>query len=177
MKDEPAATSLGSEAQLALERERFERWKKTRPISHDGARVVVNDRLYWAPLVTPVSQSRVALVSSLGVHLKSDPPFDILDPEGDQTIRFISGDVDSGDLMATHGHVDTRASNEDINVGFPIDRLRELVDEGRVGAVAPTHFGIMGWCPQVERMRDGVAPQIIERLRSEQVDAVVLVPG
>lgn len=169
--------SLGSEAQRALETERFERWKRTRPISHDGASVVVNDDLYWTPLAKPLARTTVALVSSLGVHHKSEEPFDILHPDGDQRISFIPGDIDATELTATHGHVDTRASREDINVGFPIDRLREFAASGRIGAVARTHFGIMGWCPKVERMRDDVAPRIIERLREDGTEAVVLVPG
>ena len=60
---------------------------------------------------------------------------------------------------------------------FPIDRLREFAEAGRIGGVAPTHYGIMGFCPPVERMRDEVGVQIAKRLRDDAVDAVLLVAG
>ena len=166
-----------SSVERALDAERFERWARKLPEVHEGAAVIVNDELYWTPLVKPLAESTMAIVSSFGVHERDDEAFDLLDPEGDLSIRFIPGTIDATTLAASHGHVDTTSANTDINVAFPIDRLRELVDEGRIGRVADTHYGIMGWCPRVERMRDEVAPQIIERLRTEAVDAVLLVPG
>lgn len=170
-------SSIGADAQRSVDDERFEKWLRNIRESHDGAEPLVNDELHWAPLRVPVSEATVALLSSCGVHRRSEPPFDILDPEGDTTIRYLPGDVSSATLMATHGHIDTTSANEDINVVFPIDRLRELADRGRVGRVAATHYGLMGWCPKVARMRDDVAPRIVERLREDGVDALLLVPG
>lgn len=169
--------SSGAAIQRALEAKRFEDWKRDVFAAHDGHTPVINDQLYWSPLDKPLSHCTVAIVSSVGVHRKFDVPFDIENPEGDPSVRFIPDSTSSADLVATHGHLDTSSMNRDINVGFPIDRLRELVGEGRVGAVAKTHYGIMGWCPRVERMRDEVAPQMINRLKQDNVDAVVLVPG
>jgi D-proline reductase (dithiol) PrdB len=176
MTDQLGEETAGAASQRALDEERFMNWVDNIAQVH-GARAVVNDDLYWAPLTKPLSESTVAILTSIGVHLKSDPPFDILDEGGDTSIRFIPGDVDTNDLMATHGHVDTQSVNEDINVALPLDRLREMAASGRVGRVAATHYGVMGWCPPVEKMRDEVAPQIIERLKSDAVDAVLLVPG
>lgn len=169
--------STGAAVQRALESERFENWKRDVSAAHDGHMPVINEKLFWSSLDKPLARCTVAIVSTLGVHRKADVPFDIEDPEGDPSIRYVPESVSSADLMATHGHLDTSSMNKDINVGFPIDRLRELVSEGRIEAVAKTHYGIMGWCPRVERMRDEVAPQIIRRLKKDNVDAVLLVPG
>lgn len=177
MNGDPTGESSGAAVQRALEKERFENWKRDVFAAHDGHAPVINEELYWSPLDKPLSRCSVAIVSTLGVHGTSDVPFDIENPEGDPSIRYIPEGTNSADLMATHGHLDTDSMNRDINVGFPIDRLRDLVSEGRVGALAKTHYGIMGWCPRVERMRDEVAPQIIRRLEKDNVDAVLLVPG
>lgn len=176
MSDAKEKESGGAVAQRRLDEERFLNWVENIAAVH-GARAVVNDDLYWAPLNKPLSGCNVAILTSIGVHLKEDPPFDILSEDGDTSIRFIPGDVDTSELIATHGHVDTHAANEDINVALPLDRLREMAASGRVGGVANTHYGIMGWCPPVEKMRDEVAPQIIETMKQDDVDAALLVPG
>ncbi|MCC7103705.1 MAG: hypothetical protein IT307_01060 [Chloroflexi bacterium] len=166
-----------SELQRQIEAERFEKWKKNIEGTHAGGHFLPNDRLYWSPLTRPLSQATVALVTSIGVHLKTQQPFDILDPHGDPTIRDIPGDVDTRDLMATHGHVDTGPANTDPNVALPIDRLRELVAAGRVGAAARRHYGLMGFCPAIERMRDEVGPEIARRMHEDGVDAAILTAG
>jgi D-proline reductase (dithiol) PrdB len=166
-----------SDLQRQIEAERFEKWKKGIESGHAGGHFLPNEALYFTPLARPLAQSTVALITSLGVHLKSDRPFDILNPHGDPTIREIPGDVDSAELMATHGHLDTGPANQDINVALPIDRLRELAASGRIGRVAQTHYGLMGFCPEIERMRDEVGPELARRLHDQRVDAVVLTAG
>ena len=53
----------------------------------------------------------------------------------------------------------------------------ELVDEGRVGAVAPSHFSVMGYQQAgLEVWRSETAPAIVERLRDEGTDGLILAP-
>ena len=166
-----------SEIKDRIWQQRFRDWAASLSGSHEGGHFVPNERLYWTPLTKPLAECTVALVSSAGVHLRSQAPFDLLDPLGDPTIREIPGDTDTADLKASHAHVDTAPANEDINCVLPLDRLREFAEAGRIGRVAPTHYGIMGFCPPVERMRDEVGLQIARRLKEEAVDAVLLVAG
>lgn len=166
-----------SKTKLQYYEQRIKDWSASLAKSHEGGHFVPNDELYWTPLAKPLKDCTVALVSSTGVHLKSQEPFDLLEPLGDPTIREIPGDVDSAELMASHAHVDTVPANEDINCVFPIDRLREFAEAGRIARVAPTHYGIMGFCPPVERMRDEVGTQIARQLHQEGVDAALLVAG
>lgn len=168
--------TTGAATQRAMDEERFHKWMKNIVELHNG-RAIINDELYWTPVAKPIQESTVAIVSSIGIHHRSEPAFDILDEEGDISIRFIPRDVDSSQLMATHGHVDTQSANQDINIALPIDRLREFAEQGRIGGVANTHYGIMGWCPPVDRMRDEAAPQIIDRMKNDEVDIALLVPG
>jgi D-proline reductase (dithiol) PrdB len=166
-----------SKAKLDYYEQRINDWSASLAKSHEGGHFLPNEELYWTPLDKPIEECTIALVSSAGVHLRSQEAFDLLEPLGDPTIREIPGDVDSTELMASHAHVDTVPANEDINCVFPIDRLREFSEVGRIGKVASTHYGLMGFCPPVERMRDEVGTQIAKQLHEEGVDAVLLVAG
>lgn len=81
----------------------------------------------WARVTRPVKDAVVALVSTAGVHLESDRPFDMTGPEGDPSFREIPGDVDPRRLTITHKYYDHAAADRDINVVLPLERLRELV--------------------------------------------------
>lgn len=131
----------------------------------------------WASFDKPYSESRIALISSAGVHLKSDGPFDMEDRDGDPTFRMVPGDVESGDLTVSHSHYNTADALKDINVVFPIDRLREMVRRELIGSVAPRNFGFMGFIPKVEPLLKKYAPQVAGMLKEDQVDAVVLAPA
>ncbi len=121
----------------------------------------------------PLSQRRVALVTSAGLHRASDPAFSMVD----LSYRVIPGDVAADDLAMTHSsvHFDRTGFREDVNVVFPIDRLRELERDGVIGSVASHHYSLMGagWLPhQIEpTMRE-----LARLLREDEVDAVCLVP-
>jgi D-proline reductase (dithiol) PrdB len=133
----------------------------------------------WARVRKPVKDSAIALVTTAGVHLASDAPFDMSDPEGDPSFRVIPSDADPTRLRITHKYYDHGAADQDINVVLPVSRLRELVAEGRVGAVAPRIYGFMGHIDGRHLMTliDEPAPAVADRLRADGADAVVLTPA
>ncbi len=139
-------------------------------------RGVVSTGVPWTPLRKPLTACRVALITTAGVHLDSDPPFDLDSREGDPTFRRIPGEVDPRRLRISHAHYDSRDAERDVNVVFPIERLRELAAEGRIGAVAPVHYGF-GWIRAVDRLVRDTAPRVARELLEARVDAVVLTPG
>ena len=157
--------------------ERFRRWLKLIAEMHDGANFTFNASIAWTPLRKPLADCSVALVSTAGVHLKSQPAHDLLNPHGDASFREIPGNTLAQDLAVDHVHYDTTAANADPNCVFPIDRLRDLVAMGMVGAVAPLHFGFMGFIPDGRLLRDTTAPIVAEQLLAQGTDAVVLTPG
>lgn len=160
--------------------ESYEAWKalvsQARPLGHETV-VTTADPLNWSPLGKPLSESTVALVSTGGVHLTTQEPFDIFAEEGDWTARAIPGDVATEDLSVSHTHYATDDALQDVNVMFPLDRLRELADEGVVGAVSPLHFGLMGFIPDPSMLVSETVPKIGQELLQHGVDAVVLSPG
>ncbi|MDE2572399.1 MAG: hypothetical protein KGM44_07755 [bacterium] len=128
----------------------------------------------YTPFAKDLSQATIALVSTAGVHLKSQEPYHL---DGDSSYREVPGDVSAADLMVTHGHYDTSSALQDINAVFPIDRLRELQREGFIGGVAPLHFGMMGYTLRMKEVIDQTAPEIARRIERSPTDAVLLTGG
>ena len=157
--------------------ERFRRWLKLIAEMHEGANFTANQTISWAPLRKPLTECSVALVSTAGVHLKSQPTHDLLNPHGDASFREIPGDTPTSELAVDHNHYDTSDANEDPNCVFPLDRLRELVNMGMIGSIAPMHYGFMGFVPDGRLLRDTTASIVAEQLLAQGTDVVVLTPG
>ncbi len=132
----------------------------------------------WSPPRVPLAQASVALVTSAGVHLKRDQPFDMRNPDGDASFRVIPGGSALHDLTITHDYYDHRAADRDVNCVFPLERLRELAAAGKVGRVAPRHIGTMGHIlGDQERLMTETAPAIARLLVDDGVNRVVATPG
>ena len=157
--------------------ERFRRWLKLIAEMHEGAHFTANQTIAWESLRKPLSKCSVALVSTAGVHLKSQPAHELLNSHGDASFREIPGDTQMTDLAVDHVHYDKTDANKDPNCVFPLDRLRELVSIGMIGAIAPMHYGFMGFIPDGRLLRDTTAPIVAEELLAQQTDIVVLTPG
>jgi D-proline reductase (dithiol) PrdB len=101
------------------------------------------------------------------------------DKEGDPTFREIRAGARIEDLMITHNYYDHRDADRDVNVVFPIERLRELEAEGVIGGVAPRHFSFMGHIAgrHIETLVNWTGPEVAKRLKEDGVDAVFLTPA
>ena len=127
-----------------------------------------------SPFVTggPLTARRVAIVSSAGLVVRGDNPFRGRDPD----FRVISGATKPNDLLCSHISInfDRTGFQEDWNVVFPLDRLRELAAEGVIGSVAATHYSFMGATDPLQM--EGYARDLASRLKRDGVDAVLLSP-
>lgn len=119
-----------------------------------------------------LSQRRVAIISTAGLGRKSEGGFN----PGDADYRVIPADLPAADLTMSHISVnyDRTGFQEDINIAFPIDRLRELAAAGEIGSVADYHYSFMGATDPAE-MKPAVE-SLIGPLKADGVDAVVLIP-
>jgi D-proline reductase (dithiol) PrdB len=144
-----------------------------------GHRFVESRDIPWARPLKPLSESVVALVTTAGVHLRSQEPFDMHDPDGDPSFRAIPAGVQSGDLTITHKYYDHTAADRDMNVVFPLDRLRDLCAERRIGGMGPIAYGFLGHIdgPRLRILMESTAPEVARRLKAEGIDAVVLTPA
>ena len=135
----------------------------------------------WTPLATPLSKCTVSLVSSAGIALKIDHPFD---PEiarrdpwfADPSYRVVTRTVRTGDVRVCHLHINPAFAEQDLNSVLPAERLEELAEMGEIGAAAPSHYSYMGYTLRPERLLRESLPGMVRQLREEHVDIVVLVP-
>ncbi|MFQ5515145.1 MAG: glycine/sarcosine/betaine reductase selenoprotein B family protein [Myxococcota bacterium] len=136
----------------------------------------------WAPVRRPVAESRIALVTTAGISMKGDRPFDMemerRNPlRGDPSWRRIPALARTGSVEVNHLHIDTGYILRDLNVALPLERLHELTVERIVGEVAPSHYSIMGYQGHDTRELECTsAPEIAEEMRRERVDLALLAP-
>jgi D-proline reductase (dithiol) PrdB len=123
---------------------------------------------------SPVAQRRVAIVTTAGLHTRADRPFS---GAAGMDYRVIPGDVRASDLVMSHLSVnfDRSGFQADWNVAFPLARLKELVRDKIVGAVAAFHYSFMGAISPVTRY-EPKARELAGLLKQDQVDAVLLSP-
>jgi D-proline reductase (dithiol) PrdB len=114
--------------------------------------------------------------------MRGDAPFDMemerqKPTQGDPSWRRLRSDATSATVEANHLHIDTGYIERDLNVALPLDRVHELVAEGVVGAVADSHYSIMGYQGNdSSTLENESGPQIAEAMRSEEVDLALLAP-
>ena len=132
----------------------------------------------WTPLDKPLSEARVAIVTTAGLHLRADQPFNRDHPGGESTYRIIPGNTGPADIVQSHFSIgfDRTAIYRDLNITFPIDRMRELAARGVIGGLAPNHYSFMGALRDCTVIAEQTGPEVAQRLQSEGVDLVFLTP-
>ncbi|MFP6743702.1 MAG: glycine/sarcosine/betaine reductase selenoprotein B family protein [Alphaproteobacteria bacterium] len=120
----------------------------------------------------PLSARRVAIVSTAGLQSRGDRPFS----DDADDYRVIPGSSTAGDIVMSHVSTafDRTGFQQDINVAFPIDRLRELAAEDRIGSVADFHYSVMG--ATAPQHMEAAAHELSGHFKADGVDAVLLVP-
>lgn len=121
----------------------------------------------------PLSECRVGLVATGGVYRVGQTAFTHKD---DTTYRAIPSSVDPSELRVTHFAYDLSDARRDPDVVFPIGALRTLAAEGHIGSVAPDLFTCMGGIYSQRRVREELAPALVERCSADRIDVVLLVP-
>jgi D-proline reductase (dithiol) PrdB len=149
-----------------------ERWARSQDL-------IVKYDTPWAPLSKDLRECRIALVSTAGVHLRSQLPYDMEDKEGDPTFREIPSWIKPEDLMITHNYYDHRDAEQDINIVFPMQRLGELDAAGFIGGIAIRHFSFMGHIigRHIDTLTDRTGPEVARMLKDDGVDAAFLTPA
>ena len=119
-----------------------------------------------------LSERRVAIVTTSGIHLKDDTPFG----PGVGEYRIIPDDANMNDLIMSHisTNFDRTGFQQDLNICFPIDRLREMEKDGEIGSIASHHYAFMGATPPTAM--EAVAKDLAAVLKQDGVDAVLFTP-
>jgi hypothetical protein len=144
----------------------------SRTISRWQLRHVTSEAIPWSPLQRPLREATVALVTTSGVHLREDRPFELAN---DPTFRVIPRTAEAGDLAISHRAYDRTDALRDVSLVFPLQRLREMEAEGAIGRVADRHYGF----GLVRQVADLVAPgqEVGRLLKRDHVDLALFVPA
>jgi D-proline reductase (dithiol) PrdB len=134
----------------------------------------VNDTTPFVAPGKPLPASRLAIVTTAGLHRRGDRPF----VPGDQTYRVIPSETPAADVIQSHTSIgfDRAAIMRDLNISFPIERARDLVARGELGGLGPSCYSFMGALRDVARLEAETGPEVARRLREEGVDAALITP-
>ena len=135
----------------------------------------------WRPGAVPekpLSQSRIAVVTTAAFFRPDQASFDPSIRGGDYSFREISIETDLDTLQIAHKSdaFDHSGIERDKNLALPLDRLRELKAEGCIGEVASRHYSFMGSISAPARLVSVTAPEIARRLAEDGVDGILLTP-
>ncbi len=120
----------------------------------------------------PLSMRRVAIVSTAGLHRRDDRPFQLMSGE----YRIIPGETPTSDLVMSHTstNFDRTGFQQDLNLVFPLDRLRGLAERAVIGSVADFHYSFMGAADPTSM--ESAARDLAGVLKKDNVNGVLLVP-
>ena len=136
----------------------------------------------WTPFEKPLKEATFSAVTSAGISMKADAPFDMerekREPTwGDPSYRAIPRRTTEAEIEVNHLHINTDYIKEDLNVILPLGLMASFEEEGLIGALAPTAYSFYGFQWESEEFLDqGIAP-MTDQMQAEGVDAVLLTPA
>ena len=113
------------------------------------------------------------MICTGGIYVTGQTAFHFKD---DTTYRAIPTDVDTSELRATHFAYDLTDARKDINVVFPIEQLRAMINENSLGSLASNAYTLMGGIYSTRRVVEELIPALVDRVLADEVDVVLLVP-
>ena len=144
---------------------------------YPGSMIEKTDFVPLARGSKPLSECRLAFVSTAGVQPKGTLPFDTVHPVGDYTFRRVPSASRVDELEIHQLKYPTAGANRDLNVIFPIERLRELVTEGGIGGLTEHFFSFIGYNMDPERLERTLAEDIATAVSAEGADIVLAAPA
>ena len=133
----------------------------------------------WTKLEKTLKDCKIVLITTGGIHLKSDKGFNLNDPNGDSSFRRIPFDTDLKDLIITHKYFDHQDADRDPNLILPIEVLNELQAEGTVGPSCENHYSFMGHIeePNLTTLIQKSSVDAAKEIRKHKADIALLVPA
>jgi D-proline reductase (dithiol) PrdB len=128
----------------------------------------------FAPLRKPLRQVKLALVTTAGLHLRGDRTF----TAGDQSYRIIPSNTSATDIIQSHNSIgfDRTAMYRDLNITFPMDRLKELAVLSIIRSTTANYYSFMGAQTNPKRILEETGPEAARLLLEEGADAALLTP-
>ena len=136
----------------------------------------------WTPLKKQIRKTSFALMTSAGINMKKDPPFDVAREKreptwGDPSSRQIPASAGERDIDVNHLHINTDYIKQDINVMLPLKRFQEFEKEGIIGRLASTCYSYYGFQMDPAELLERTMPGVAGQMQAEKVEAVLLTPA
>ena len=155
-----------------------------RPVYEGRGPFPGEDGVVWAQFHKRLAESRIALLTSAGIYLKSSqPPFDLereqANPEwGDPSWRAIPAPAAASDIAVAHLHINDEDLVSDPEIALPMHLLGDLAKEGVIASAATEHASVMGYQERdLQDWRTRTAPELVAHLRDQVVDGLILAPA
>lgn len=144
---------------------------------YPGSMITRDERVPLAHLKGPLSSARLTFVSTAGIQPKGSVPFDTAHPIGDYTFRSVPSSSRTDELEIHQIKYPTFGAHRDLNVIFPIDRLRELADDGTLGGLTDHFFSFVGYNMDPDRVERQLAEDLADAVSKEHADIALLCPA
>ena len=144
---------------------------------YPGSMIHKDDFVPLARPGKPLSECKLVFLSTSGVQPKGTMPFDTVHPVGDYSFRRVPSSSRVDDLEIHQLKYPTSSANRDLNVIFPIERLRELADEGVIGGLADNFYTFIGYNMDPERLERPLAEDIATAISEEGADIALAAPA
>ena len=132
----------------------------------------------FTKLRKPLSDCKVGLIGTSEVAVRFDPETEEnpIVEEDFRGIYTIPTDTPTEKFYSRTASFDRHATHlDDVNAYYPIDRLREAVTDGRVGAMPERVLGAYNNYSQ-RKVLEQEAPKALQYCREDGVDALIMVP-
>ena len=94
---------------------------------------------------------------------------------------MIPRETSLGGISVAHTHFNPADAEEDFNILLPIHRFLDLETKNEIGSLAPSAYSVMGFqghpIPNYTPWQERYGPEILERMKAEGVEAVLLTPA
>jgi D-proline reductase (dithiol) PrdB len=136
-----------------------------------------HDDAPFTPLKKPLAKSRLALISTSEISVKSwDDQRTPLEKGEVGNVYAVPTNTPIEDLYSHSRSFDKHATTlEDVNAYFPVTRLKELAAEGRIGSFAPTAYGLYNAYSQRKTCEVDL-PELLRRCQDAEIDVALLTP-
>jgi D-proline reductase (dithiol) PrdB len=125
-----------------------------------------------------LAQSRLVLISSAGGYLRDEQePFDAANDLGDYSIRTFPVDTPLERIAFAHEHYDHTAVTADPQVLLPLQHLKDMAAEGKIGSLAPSVISYSGYQPDISRILSQTIPAILQAAQDQKADGALLIPA
>jgi len=129
----------------------------------------------WASFEKPLGDTSLGLISSGGIFRDDQKPFDPW-AVNDFSFRRIPIDTPFARLRVHDNYFDHRDTLRDFNCVFPIERLKDLEEEGYIGRFVQTAITLgMGRLYKRTGLEKQTVPRIVDVMREQGAEAILLV--